>query len=122
MGFPVDMEYIYSPTANNGQIVQARDNRNAEEINYSYDRLGQLTAAQMTGPERGSADRCCLPVCGIEGNDWASRMIDCRAVDREYLFCRVGLHFGGFTAAGSRKTGVCATLSLSQLLISQGSP
>jgi YD repeat-containing protein len=48
---PVDLEYCYSASANDGRITQMKDWIGGEEANYQYDPLGRLTQAQTTGPE-----------------------------------------------------------------------
>ena len=40
-----DLEYRYSATANNGQIVSRKDYVSGEEITYQYDSLSRLTSA-----------------------------------------------------------------------------
>ncbi|MBL8177792.1 MAG: hypothetical protein JNK48_24150 [Bryobacterales bacterium] len=49
----MDLEYRYSATANNGQITQMKNWMTGEEVNYSYDAVGRLTAAATTGVEWG---------------------------------------------------------------------
>jgi YD repeat-containing protein len=49
----MDVEYRYSTTQNNGQITQMKNWISGEEVNYSYDGLGRLSAASTTGPEWG---------------------------------------------------------------------
>ena len=52
---PVDWEYRYSTTQNNGQITQRQDSYNgtAEEVTYEYDSLNRLISAATTGPTWG---------------------------------------------------------------------
>jgi hypothetical protein len=54
---PVDWEYRYSTTQNNGQITQRQDSYNgtAEEVTYQYDSLNRLISAATTGPTWGLA-------------------------------------------------------------------
>jgi RHS repeat-associated protein len=49
----MDMEYVYSSTANNGRITQAKDWVNDEEVNYEYDSLQRLVKAYTTDAEWG---------------------------------------------------------------------
>jgi len=49
----MDVEYRYSATQNNGQITQMKNWISGEEVNYTYDALGRLSAASTTGPEWG---------------------------------------------------------------------
>jgi YD repeat-containing protein len=49
----VDLEYRFSPTANDGRITQRKDWVTGEEVNYGYDSLGRLSSAVTTGPEWG---------------------------------------------------------------------
>ena len=49
----VNLEYRYSSSQNNGQIYQSKDWISGQEANYTYDALGQLTAASTTGPDWG---------------------------------------------------------------------
>ena len=44
----IDMHYNY-PANNNGRIASSVDNLNSQTVNYTYDSLNRLTAAQMTG-------------------------------------------------------------------------
>lgn len=52
---PVDWEYRYSVTQNNGQITQRQDSYNGtvEEVTYQYDSLNRLISAATTGPTWG---------------------------------------------------------------------
>jgi RHS repeat-associated protein len=45
----VSLEYLYSPTANNGQITGMKDLMNGEEVVYQYDSLARLISAGTTG-------------------------------------------------------------------------
>jgi RHS repeat-associated protein len=49
----MDMQYTYSGTRNNGQITQSQDYVTGEQVNYTYDQLQRLIAAQTTGPQWG---------------------------------------------------------------------
>ncbi len=49
------MQYVYPAAQNNGQISSSIDNILGETVNYSYDSLKRLTAAQTTGPQWGEA-------------------------------------------------------------------
>jgi YD repeat-containing protein len=49
----MDMQYTYSGTRNNGQITQSQDYVTGEQVNYQYDELQRLIAAQTTGPQWG---------------------------------------------------------------------
>ncbi len=51
----VDLGYIYSPTQNNGRIVQSEDYVSGEEVNYSYDSLNRLILAETTGSQWGQS-------------------------------------------------------------------
>ena len=42
----LDMEYIYSPTQNNGRITQSIEHVSNQTINYTYDSLNRLSTAQ----------------------------------------------------------------------------
>jgi RHS repeat-associated protein len=48
-----DIEYRYSPTANNGRIVQMKDWVTGEEVNHQYDSLQRLIKSETTGTEWG---------------------------------------------------------------------
>jgi hypothetical protein len=50
----MDMQYTYSGTRNNGQITQSQDYVTGEQVNYTYDQLQRLIAAQTTGPQLGA--------------------------------------------------------------------
>lgn len=50
---PIDLEYRYSATQNNGRITSTKDNITGEEVSYSYDSLQRLIAAATTGPDWG---------------------------------------------------------------------
>ncbi|MGH9631655.1 MAG: RHS repeat domain-containing protein, partial [Bryobacteraceae bacterium] len=49
----LDLEYRYSPTNNNGRILQMKNWISGEEVNYHYDALQRLISAYTTGPEWG---------------------------------------------------------------------
>jgi RHS repeat-associated protein len=49
----LNMQYVYSPTQNNGQIIQAIDAVSGETIDYTYDSLNRLITAATTGPQWG---------------------------------------------------------------------
>ncbi len=42
------MEYIYSPTQNNGRITQSIEHVSNQTINYTYDSLNRLSTAQAS--------------------------------------------------------------------------
>jgi YD repeat-containing protein len=44
-----DIEYISSPTANEGRLWKRKHHPTADEIEYQYDDLGRLTSAATTG-------------------------------------------------------------------------
>ena len=46
----LDMEYIYSPTQNNGRITQSIEHVSNQTINYTYDPLNRLSTAQASSP------------------------------------------------------------------------
>jgi RHS repeat-associated protein len=48
-----DVEYRYSPSANNGRVIQMKDWVTGEEVNYQYDSLQRLIKSETTGPEWG---------------------------------------------------------------------
>ena len=51
-----DLQYTYSATQNNGQITKMNSLQYpSEEVNYSYDSLGRLSAAWTTGPTWGQS-------------------------------------------------------------------
>jgi RHS repeat-associated protein len=50
---PVDLEYRFSTTANDGRITQMKDWITGEEVSYTYDSLARLSTAATTGPEWG---------------------------------------------------------------------
>jgi len=52
-GLGKNVEYRFSPTANDGRITQRKDWVSGEEVSYLYDQLGRLTSAVTTGPEWG---------------------------------------------------------------------
>ncbi|MBL0155556.1 MAG: hypothetical protein IPP47_00320 [Bryobacterales bacterium] len=52
-GLGKNVEYRFSPTANDGRITQRKDWVSGEEVSYLYDQLGRLTSAVTTGPEYG---------------------------------------------------------------------
>ncbi len=52
---PVDLEYRYPATQNDGRITQMKDWATGEEVNYTYDSLARLNAAWTTGPDWGLA-------------------------------------------------------------------
>jgi len=54
-GSQVSLTYNYSPTQNNGQITSQQDAISGVTVSYSYDSLGQLTAASTAGPDWGLA-------------------------------------------------------------------
>ncbi|MGE5648368.1 MAG: RHS repeat-associated core domain-containing protein [Acidobacteriota bacterium] len=51
----MDLEYRYSPTANDGRITQMLNRMTGEEVNYQYDSLGRLSLAETTGVEWGQS-------------------------------------------------------------------
>ena len=54
----IDLKYTYSATQNNGQITKAYSSQYpspAEEVNYSYDSLGRLSAASTTSTAWGQS-------------------------------------------------------------------
>jgi hypothetical protein len=48
-----DVEYRYSPTTNNGRIVQMKDWVTGEEVNHQSDSLQRLIKSETTGTEWG---------------------------------------------------------------------
>ncbi len=50
---PVNVEYRYSATQNDGRITQMKDYTTGEEITYQYDSLNRLISAVTTGTEWG---------------------------------------------------------------------
>jgi len=51
----VNLTYNYSSSQNNGQITSQQDAISGVTVNYSYDPLGELTAASTAGPDWGLA-------------------------------------------------------------------
>ena len=44
----LDMEYIYSPTQNNGRITQSIEHVSNQTINYTYDSLNRLSTVESS--------------------------------------------------------------------------
>jgi hypothetical protein len=50
---PLDFEYRYSVTQNDGRITSQKNNVSGEEVVYLCDSLNRLVSAVTTGPEWG---------------------------------------------------------------------
>jgi RHS repeat-associated protein len=72
-GGPVDLEYIYSATQNNGRITQRKNWLSGEVVTYTYDSLQRLTQATATGPSPWS-ESCTFDgfgnLTGKAGSNW----------------------------------------------------
>ena len=51
----MDMQYIFSPTQNNGRITQSIDGVTGEQVTYTYDSLSRLIRAETADTSWGNA-------------------------------------------------------------------
>ena len=63
---PLNLQYTYSLTQNNGQITEMTDAISGETVSYSYDALKRLTAASST-PISGSTPTAWTQAFGYDG-------------------------------------------------------